>query len=276
MREVRLSSSAANDGDEHIKVRHIVFSPLISSLPKRIPPFAVAKDTLRLHGHQAFDGPINMKFDAKIKTLVKGANKIVNKLEAVTTRLASFNKGLAKASQFLETQLQGEAVAEDQAWEGATVKPETLDESNSWLRDDAWWSVLKRDIDEIHCLILESEPFESIDDVKSLVKEEGCSSFNRKAAKSFNEHDCDIDFVFEADARDSDVIDDGERSVNCQTSPDSPKDKVTAGPAKVRTLGTFLAELLVREEEFLSFPVASDGDEHNKVRISFSIDNFTA
>ena len=78
------------------------------------------------------------KFDAKIKTLVKGANKIVNKLEAVTTRLASFNKGLAKASQFLETQLQGEAVAEDQAWEGATAKPETLDESNSWLRDEAY------------------------------------------------------------------------------------------------------------------------------------------
>ena len=279
------------------------------------------------------------KFDAKIKTLVKGANKIVNKLEAVTTRLASFNKGLAKASQFLETQLgedqawegatekpekfdksnswpQDDAYAEDQVWEGATEKPGEFDKSNSWPQDDAyaedqawegatakpeepdqsdswpgdergnvrspgdetprticfddtvewmedeledygpsraddreWWSVLKRDIDEIHCLILESEPFESIDDVKSLVKEEGCSSFNRKAAKSFNEHDCDIDFVFEADARDSDVIDDGERSVNCQTSPDSPKDKVTAGPAKVRTLGTFLAELLVREED---------------------------
>ena len=40
---------------------------------------------------------------------------------------------------------------------------------------------------------------------------------------------------------------------------------MTAGPAKVRTLGTFLAELLVREE-FLSFPVASDGGEHYKVR----------
>ena len=39
-----------------------------------------------------------------------------------------------------------------------------------------------------------------------------------------------------------------------------------SGPAKVRTLGTFLAELLVREEEFLSFPVASDGGEHYKVR----------
>ena len=51
----------------------------------------------------------------------------------MTTRLASFDKGLAKASQFLETQL-----GEDQVWEGATVKPETLEESNSWPQDDAY------------------------------------------------------------------------------------------------------------------------------------------
>ena len=258
------------------------------------------------------------KFDAKIKTLVKGANKIVNKLEAVTTRLASFNKGLAKASQFLETQLgedqawegatvrpekfdksnswpQDDAYAEDQVWEGATEKPEKFDKSNSWPQDETprticfddtvewmedeledygpsradereWWSVLKQDIDEIHCLILESEPFESNDDF----------SFKADAWGSDV-----IDFSF--DYSGSDVIDcsfgDGatltagrrpsttSRGVSTFKTPHTAvasdllhvrdelsdessltKVKVTAGPAKVRTLGTFLAELLDREE----------------------------
>ena len=112
------------------------------------------------------------------------------------------------------------------------------------------------------------------------------------------EHDCDVDFSF--DYSGSDVIDcsfgDGatltagrrpsttSRGVSTSKTPHTAvasdllqvrdelsdessltKVKVTAGPAKVRTLGTFLAELLVREE-FLSFPVASDGGEHYKVR----------
>ena len=52
-----------------------------------------------------------------------------------------------------------------------------------------------------------------------------------------------------------------------------PKVKVISGPAKVRTLGTFLAELLVREE-FLSFPVASDGEVNHKVRNIVIFDKF--
>ena len=165
-----------------------------------------------------------------LQTFVKGANKIVNKLEAVTTRLASFNKGLAKASQFLETQLGEDPVA----WKDKQLTK--LEKGLGSLLD---------------------ESFSIFDD-----------TFGRETVGENQAKEC------HAEAHKCPTNDENNNELSDESS--LTKVRVTAGPAKVRTLGTTWLSCCEGGAPQLS--VASDGDEHYQVRhIVFSpFDKFSA